>query len=166
MVNARQFRADLYYRLNVFPLHVPPLRERCADIPALVRHFAAKYSAEFGMPVTSIPPRTMEALVTNSWPGNIRELENVVERAVLLASEGVLLLPPGIEAAPSEDDPSSGSPAAPANLAELNRSHILRVLEECNHVVGGPSGAASRLGLKRTTLISRLKKMGILQHAS
>ena len=108
----------------------------------------------------------MEALVTNPWPGNIRELENVVERAVLLSTEGVLLLPPDIEPAHGEAASPGESTADPANLAELNRSHILRVLQECNYVVGGPSGAASRLGLKRTTLISRLKKLGILQHAS
>ena len=165
MVNARQFRADLYYRLNVFPLRVPPLRERAADIPELVRHFAAKYAAEFQIPVDSIPAETMRALVAYGWPGNIRELENVVERSVLLSPGGVLLLPDDFEAGPAGES-RAGEGETVASLAELNRNHILRVLRECNHVVGGPAGAASRLGLKRTTLISRMKKLGVLQHAS
>ncbi len=166
MVNSRQFRADLYYRLNVFPLHVPPLRQRAPDIPALVRHFAAKYAAEFQIPVTSIPRETMEAWVANDWPGNIRELENVVDRSVLLSADGVLRPPDDFDSGRTNPSATSEDGPPPVSLAEVDRNHILRVLRECNHVVGGPAGAASRLGLKRTTLISRMKKLGVMQHAS
>jgi transcriptional regulator with GAF, ATPase, and Fis domain len=165
MVRARQFRADLFYRLNVFPLTVPPLRERAQDIPALVSHFSEKYSAEFQIPITSIPQETLDALVAHDWPGNIRELENVVERSVLLSEEGVLRPPADFVSSPGKELPA-GSDHPDVSLADVDRSHILRVLQQCNHVVGGPAGAASRLGLKRTTLISRMKKLGVLQHAS
>jgi transcriptional regulator with GAF, ATPase, and Fis domain len=163
MMQEREFRPDLYYRLNVFPIQVPSLRERVADIPALVNHFAGKYAAEFNIPITTIPDATIKALASHDWPGNIRELENIVERAVILTSNGILRPPPDFEVGNLRSDGASNTQAP--TLAEMDRSHILHILHECNHVVGGPRGAASRLGLKRTTLISRMKKLGMVKQA-
>ncbi|MGA3028114.1 MAG: sigma 54-interacting transcriptional regulator, partial [Bryobacteraceae bacterium] len=154
MVAEQQFRIDLYYRLNVFPLPVPPLRERAVDIPMLVRYFAQKFSRRMNKPIKTIPAATLVALAEYSWPGNVRELENLIERAVILTSGTTLEIPlaelrPGLALAPS------------ATLAAAERQHIRRVLDETGWKVAGPAGAAARLGMKRTTLQSRIKKLGI-----
>ena len=157
MVAAHQFRSDLFYRLNVFPIIIPPLRERTEDIPALVRFFARNYSRRMNKKIESIPADAMEALVRYPWPGNIRELENLVERAVILSPGTVLKLPVAELAAAAD----SGSGKGPSTLADAERQHILRVLEECRWVLSGPNGAATRLGVKRTTLQSKMAKLGI-----
>ncbi|HET7058347.1 MAG TPA: sigma 54-interacting transcriptional regulator [Nitrospiraceae bacterium] len=157
MVADRQFRSDLYYRLNVFPILVPPLRERANDIPTLVRHFASKYARRMKKTLESIPSDAMEALTRYAWPGNIRELENFIERAVIL-SQGPTLQIPLAELKQSEH----AQPAVQGtSLIEAEAAHILRVLKETNGVIGGPSGAAARLGMKRTTLHHKMKKLGI-----
>lgn len=155
-----QYRPDLYYRLNVFPIHLPALRERDGDIPLLVQYFVRKFSANFGKKINRIPERMMTALQRYQWPGNIRELEHVIERAVIL-SEGVELEP--IEWL----SPSSGKvgPAKPLTLEETERQHIIDVLEHTNWRVSGPKGAAAILGLKPTTLEARMKKLGIERQA-
>jgi formate hydrogenlyase transcriptional activator len=154
MISERQFRTDLYYRLSVFPISVPPLRERADDIPKLVRYFTQKYSRLINKSVENIPSDAMEAMVRYAWPGNVRELENLIERAVILSRGATLQIPlTEIRAAPE--------PAAPMTLEEAERDHIRRVLEKSQWVVGGPSGAATRLGMKRTTLQSKMKKLGI-----
>lgn len=154
-----QYRPDLYYRLNVFPIHLPALREREGDIPLLVQYFVRKFAANFGKKINRIPERMMTALQRYQWPGNIRELEHVIERAVIL-SEGVELEP--IEWL----SPSNGkaSPAKPLTLEEMERQHIIDVLEQTNWRVSGPKGAAAILGLKPTTLEARMKKLGIERH--
>ena len=157
MVAERQFRSDLFYRLNVFPIVMPPLRERTEDIPALVRYFARNYSRHMKKKIESIPTEAMEALVRYPWPGNIRELENYVERAVILSPGSVLRLNTSELAAA----PDPGARGGVSTLAEAERQHILRALEESHWVIGGPSGAARRLGLKRTTLQSRMAKLFI-----
>jgi formate hydrogenlyase transcriptional activator len=153
LVAERQFRMDLYYRLNVFPVAVPPLRHRLEDIPTLVAHFALKYAERMAKQIEKIPSDSMEALVRYPWPGNIRELQNFIERAVILSQGNVLRLPalPSIAAAPNE----------PVTLEEAERDHILSALRESNWVVGGAHGAAARLGVKRTTLISKMRKRGL-----
>jgi formate hydrogenlyase transcriptional activator len=153
-VNQREFRSDLYYRLNVFPIRTPPLRERREDIPPLVEHFVGKYAARMGKPIASIPAKTMEALVQWPWPGNIRELENFVERSVILTSGKVLQVPLSELSAVVAQRNSE-------TLAERERECILRALRECKGRLGGPNGAAARLGLKRTTLQSKLRHLGI-----
>ena len=158
MVDAGTFRADLFYRLNVFPIHVPPLRERPEDVPLLVRHFVQQLGRKMGRRVEEIPSETMAALVRYDWPGNIRELQNLVERALILTAGPVLRVPlDGLRA--------HGAPAAPASpprtLREAEREHVLAVLAETRWVLGGPNGAAARLGLNRSTLQFRLKKLGI-----
>jgi formate hydrogenlyase transcriptional activator len=158
MINERQFRTDLYYRLSVFPVSVPPLRERPDDIPKLVRYFAQKYSRRMNRPVETIPSEAMEALVRYPWPGNVRELENLIERAVILTRGPVLQIP----LTELRGAPESGTPIT---LQEAERDHIRRVLEKSNWVIGGPNGAASRLGMKRTTLQSKMKKLGISRSA-
>jgi formate hydrogenlyase transcriptional activator len=154
MVTDRQFRADLYYRLNVFPILVPPLRERTDDIPILVRHFAQKYARRMNRRIETIPSEAMASLVRYSWPGNIRELENLIERAVILSPGPTLRVPP-------LDGSGPVAAAAPQTLEAAERDHIVRVLRETGWVLGGPNGAALRLGMKRTTLQSRMKKLGI-----
>jgi len=163
MVNRGQFRSDLYYRLNVFPVQLPPLRERPEDIPALVTHFVERYGHRMGREIESIPPETMSALSSYPWPGNIRELQNLIERAVILSNHGVLPNPL----------PTTGAraiviaSAAPVTtLKDSERTLILRTLEEVSWVIGGPKGAAAKLGLKRTTLIHKMQKLGISRHAS
>jgi formate hydrogenlyase transcriptional activator len=158
MINERQFRTDLYYRLSVFPVSVPPLRERPDDIPKLVRYFAQKYSRRMNRPVETIPSEAMEALVRYPWPGNVRELENLIERAVILTRGPVLQIP----LTELRGAPESGTPIT---LQEAERDHIRRVLEKSNWVIGGPNGAANRLGMKRTTLQSKMKKLGISRSA-
>lgn len=159
MVNDREFRSDLYYRLNVFPIHLPPLRERPEDIPLLVKAFTFKIARRLGRNIDSIPAETLRTLERMEWPGNVRELENVIERAVLLTRGSVLQLSlPEVTITP--DEPSM--PAATcATEGEDEFQLITRVLKETNGVVAGPKGAAQRLGLKRTTLLSRMKRLGI-----
>jgi PAS domain S-box-containing protein len=149
-----EFRSDLYYRLNVFPVRVPPLRERREDIRLLVEHFVQKFAKRMNKNITSIPKRTIDALVQWEWPGNVRELENFVERSVIL-THGSVLVSPLSELKP----PSEGVLSETLETAE--REHILRALMESDGKIGGPRGAAARLGLKRTTLQSKLKQMGI-----
>jgi formate hydrogenlyase transcriptional activator len=162
MVAAGLFRSDLYYRLAVFPIAVPPLRERRGDIPRLVRHFVDRSARRLRKSVTVVPPAVLEILCGHDWPGNVRELENVIERAVILSPGPELRLPAGV---PTPVVPASrpevGAPAAPRSLAEAERGFILRALEESSWVVGGPGGAAARLALSRTTLQARMRKLGI-----
>jgi formate hydrogenlyase transcriptional activator len=154
MIGERQFRTDLYYRLSVFPLSVPPLRERTGDIPKLVRYFTQKYSRLMNKRVENIPSDALDALVRYGWPGNVRELENLIERSVILSRGAALQIPLAeLRAVPGA--------AAPVTLREAERDHIRRVLEKSNWVVGGPNRAAARLGMKRTTLQSKMKKLGI-----
>jgi formate hydrogenlyase transcriptional activator len=157
MVRERQFRADLYYRLNVFPVKLPPLRERQEDIPALIDHFVRKFAARMNKNIETVPVEVMDVLKLHDWPGNVRELQNFVERAVIMSAGGELR-PPLDEL---KQLTTSNSPAAVRTLAEAERSHILEALRAARWVVGGPGGAASRLGLSRTTLIYRMRKLGI-----
>jgi formate hydrogenlyase transcriptional activator len=155
MIEERQFRSDLYYRLNVFPIHVPPLRERPEDIPLLVRYFSQKYASRMQKRIESIPAAAMRKLTRWHWPGNVRELQNLVERAVILTRSSTLAISvPEL----ANGRPASALPKA-SNVDEKDR--IVRVLKETKGRVGGQSGAATRLGLKRTTLITRMKKLGI-----
>ena len=158
LVAEKKFRMDLYYRLNVFPLTVPPLRRRLEDIPMLVAHFVRRYAESMAKQIGMITSDDMEALVRYSWPGNIRELQNIIERAVILTSGDVLKL----SALPS----NVAIPQEPATLAEAERVHILNALRESNWVVGGAAGAAARLGVKRTTLISKMRKRGLSRAAA
>ncbi len=156
MVEAHEFRSDLYYRLNVFPLVAPPLRERHEDIPVLVRYFAQQYATQMNKTIEKIPVKTMEALTRYHWPGNVRELENLIERAVILSQGPELYVPlTELKAAIPEEPQRVGT------LEAAEREHILRALRESNGVIGGPSGAAARLGMKRTTLQSKIQKLGI-----
>jgi formate hydrogenlyase transcriptional activator len=158
MVDAEHFRADLYYRLNVFPVTVPPLRQRPEDIPLLVRHFVRHYARHLHKRIDMIPTETLDALTHYAWPGNVRELQNVIERAVILSPGPVLRL--ALDELP-RSRPTQGSPALVRTLEEVEREHILRVLGETKGVIGGPRGAATRLGLRRTTLLYRMEKLGI-----
>ena len=157
MVNERRFRADLYYRLNVFPVLLPPLRERTADIPALVRHFVRVFGERMNKTIDEIPEYVMEVLRGYAWPGNIRELQNFIERAVLL-SEGGRFSPPLSELTRVM---TVGSRGPAQTLAEMERVYITETLQKTNWIVGGRAGAAARLGLPRTTLIARMRKLGI-----
>ena len=159
LVHQQQFRADLYYRLHVFPLTVPPLRERREDIPLLVRHFAQQYAHELHKDSVHIPAEAMEALVRYDWPGNVRELQNVIERAMILSSNGVLCPQVPVRSPGAH----SAAPVSPRSetLDDAMRAHIVDVLRSTNWVVGGPHGAATRLGVKRTTLAARMEKLGI-----
>jgi formate hydrogenlyase transcriptional activator len=160
MILEKQFRSDLYYRLNVFPIQVPPLRERPEDIPLLARHFVQQAAQRMRKAIDTIPSETMEALIHYRWPGNIRELENVIERAVILSPGHVLRLSPGglkSRIAPGQN------PDRHQTLEEVERNHILKTLKETSWVLSGPSGAATRLGLNRSTLYFRMKKLGIAQ---
>jgi formate hydrogenlyase transcriptional activator len=154
----KQFRDDLYYRLNVFPILIPPLRERREDIPLLVRHFVQKYAQRMKKQIDTIPPKLMTALAEHDWPGNIRELENFIERAVILSGGSELQLPPG-------ELGQRRRAAVPADsfstLEQAKRDHIVRTLKDTNWVIGGPAGAAAQLGMKRTTLDSLVKRLGI-----
>ncbi|HCT6459601.1 TPA: hydrogenase expression/formation protein HypE [Salmonella enterica] len=159
MVADREFRNDLYYRLNVFPIQLPPLRERPEDIPLLVKAFTFKIARRMGRNIDSIPAETLRTLSSMEWPGNVRELENVVERAVLLTRGNVLQLSlPDITAVTPDTSPVA---TESAKEGEDEYQLIIRVLKETNGVVAGPKGAAQRLGLKRTTLLSRMKRLGI-----
>ena len=166
MVNNGEFRSDLYYRLNVFPILLPPLRERREDIPALVDHFVDVYGRRIGREIEDIPAATMTAFTLYQWPGNIRELQNLIERAVILSNDGVLPNPlpaagtRSINTSASVPNPPASS-APPTTLKESERVLILRTLEAVGWVIGGPKGAAAKLGLKRTTLIHKMQKLGI-----
>jgi len=164
MVNRGEFRSDLYYRLNVFPVLLPPLRERREDIPALVTHFVEILGRRMGREIAHIPPQTMSALSSYQWPGNIRELQNLIERAVILSNDGVL--PNPLPAAETEQR-TAISPGASAlgatTLRDSERSLILKTLEAVGWIIGGPKGAAAKLGLKRTTLIHKMQKLGIFR---
>src|ERR1700691_5918259 len=163
MVARGQFRSDLYYRLNVFPILLPALRERREDIPALVAHFVRLFSRRIGKPVESIPPETMAAFQWYLWPGNIRELQNLVERAVILSRDGVLpnplhkrqteLMIPGLH--------RTRTCYSSKSLEDSDRALILETLEQAGWIVGGPRGAAAKLGLKRTTLLAKMRRLGI-----
>jgi formate hydrogenlyase transcriptional activator len=160
MVNRGEFRNDLYYRLNVFPIMLPPLRERREDIPVLVNHFVEIFGRQMGRPIEEIPTETMSALSSYQWPGNIRELQNLIERAVILSNYGVLPNPLLSEGA--QRGAISQAATVPATtLRDHERTLILRTLESVGWVIGGPKGAAAKLGLKRTTLIHKMHKLGI-----
>ena len=158
LVAQNQFRRDLYYRLNVFPIVVPPLRDRREDIPLLVRHFLRIYSERMNKRIEWIPTEVMEALIAHCWPGNIRELQNFIERSVIL-TDGNTLTPPlaGLR------ETIEIHPPKPITLEEVERHHIRKILEQAHWIVGGPSGAALRLGLKRSTLYARMQKLGIFR---
>jgi PAS domain S-box-containing protein len=163
MVAEKTFRSDLFYRLKVFPISAPPLRDRAGDIPVLVRHFVSRHSRRIGKNIETIPDEAMEALCRWKWPGNIRELENFLERAVILSRGSALHVPlaelEDIDAEEDDTENLSGNPT----LQAAERDHILRALREAKGVVGGSNGAAARLGLKRTTLNSKIKKLGIVR---
>jgi formate hydrogenlyase transcriptional activator len=154
MVQERKFRADLYYRLNVFPIHLAPLRERREDIPLLVEHFVQKFARQQGKCIDCIPNQAMQDLERHDWPGNIRELQNVIERAVIMTTGSVLELETA-ELRPQNVD------FTPRTLAEAERAHIIATLRETNWVIGGRCGAAAQLGLPRTTLITMMQRGGI-----
>jgi len=160
MVARGQFRSDLYYRLNVFPILLPALRERREDIAILVTHFVKLFSRRMGKPVESIPPETMAAFQWYSWPGNIRELQNLVERAVILSRDGVLPNPLK-KSQPRPIIHSSQSSPLSMNSEDSDRVLIVETLERVGWIVGGPRGAAAKLGLKRTTLLAKMRRLGI-----
>jgi transcriptional regulator with GAF, ATPase, and Fis domain len=167
MVARRQFRSDLYYRLNVFPIVLPPLRERLDDIALLVSHFVEVFSQRMGKTISNIPKEILDAFTSYSWPGNIRELRNLIERAVILSENGVLAnpLPPLdgnlLGANPTTMDVAALHSVRDGTFRDSQRALILRALHASGWVLGGPRGAAAWLGLKRTTLISKMRKLGI-----
>jgi formate hydrogenlyase transcriptional activator len=163
MVAEGRFRSDLYYRLNVFPVLLPPLRERRDDVPRLVRHFTMQFARRIGRRIETIPTEAMDALVRYSWPGNIRELQNMIERAVILSTGPTLQLPLGElqAAAPQAPVPAEVPAGTPATLADAEREHILGALRASDWILGGPKGAAARLGMKRSTLQWKMKKLGL-----
>jgi transcriptional regulator with GAF, ATPase, and Fis domain len=156
MTRQGEFRSDLYYRLNVFPILIPPLRARREDISALVKHFVESSARRTGRQIDHIPQETMAALYAYSWPGNIRELQNLIERAVILSNDGVLPNP-----LPSAEARTLSISSEPSTLKEIERDLILRTLRDHRWMVGGADGAAAKLGLKRTTLIAKMQKFGI-----
>jgi formate hydrogenlyase transcriptional activator len=156
MVKRNAFRSDLYYRLNVFPIQLPPLRERREDIPALVEHFVEVLARRMGKQIELIPPEVMSAFTSHPWPGNIRELQNFIERSVILSS-GTVLCPPLGELKRSPETASSSA----VTLEDVERDHIRKTLDQTHWVVAGPNGAAARLGIKRSTLYFRMQKLGI-----
>jgi formate hydrogenlyase transcriptional activator len=174
LVSEQKFRSDLYYRLNVFPVRVPALRERPEDIPLLVRHFVQQFSRRISKTIDTIPSETMTTLVKYPWPGNIRELQNVIERAVILTKGPILNIPSddlrvsnanSMAMAATASTQSSSSAGASQNmravLDDAERQQIVAALEQTNWIVAGPNGAAARLGIKRSTLQSRMQKLGI-----
>jgi transcriptional regulator with GAF, ATPase, and Fis domain len=160
MVKRNEFRSDLYYRLNVFPIVLPPLRDRRDDIEPLVKHYVDLFSRRMGKPIESIPEDTLNAFHSYSWPGNIRELQNVIERAVILSNDGILPNP-----LPPAESENVVSVSARPTLKDSERALILQTLQAAGWVIGGPAGAAAKLGLKRTTLIAKMKKHGISRPA-
>ena len=157
MVGKREFRSDLYYRLNVFPIRIPPLRERREDIPLLVRYFTQRFAKRLRRPIESVSRESMDMLCRWPWPGNVRELQNVIERAVILSTGTVLTVPR------SEFEAPSPGTSSPVTLEDAERDHILRALEQTGWVIGGAAGAAARLGLKRTSLVSTMRRLGIVR---
>jgi formate hydrogenlyase transcriptional activator len=155
-IDDKGFRADLYYRLNVFPIWLPPLRDRPEDIPALVRHFAGKYAGQMNKTVEVIPPEAIEAMLSYSWPGNIRELQNFVERGVIISRGSIFQ--PDLEQIYAQKDRLRCNKQT---LNDVTRNHILQILDDVNWVVGGRHGAATRLGIPRTTLIYKMRRLGI-----
>jgi len=155
MVRDREFRQDLYYRLNVFPIRIPPLRERPEDIPPLVLYFVQRFAKRLRRPIESVSRESMDVLCRWSWPGNVRELQNVVERAVILSRGRVLTV------SRAEFESSAPLPTEPVTLQDAERDHIIRALEQTGWVIGGPHGAAARLGLKRTSLVSTMRRLGV-----
>ena len=161
MVRRKEFRNDFYYRINVFPIVLPPLRERRQDIPQLVSYFVEVFAQRVGKQINRIPKETLDAFTSYSWPGNVRELQNLIERAVICSDNGVLLSPlPSSDGNPGVSTTSEITPAA-QTFKDFERALILHTLQAAGWVVGGPHGAAARLGLKRTTLITKMKKLGI-----
>jgi len=158
MVKGNEFRSDLYYRLNVFPVLLPPLRARQEDIPKLVTHFVGFYGRQIGKRIEHIAEETMAALLSYPWPGNVRELQNLIERAVILSCDGVLPNP-----LPSNHQETVTVVSNSTTLKEVGRALILQALEAAGWMIGGPEGAAVKLGLKRTTLIYKMKKLGIVR---
>jgi formate hydrogenlyase transcriptional activator len=158
LVAKQQFRMDLYFRLNVFPIRVPPLRQRREDIPQLVKSFVASYSSRMNRRIETIPEETMTVLTQYQWPGNIRELQNFIERAVILSPGGTLQAPLSDLRWSSDRD---SAPVSAITLRDADRDHILKALKETNWRIGGPGGAAARLGLKRTTLLGKMRKLGL-----
>ena len=154
MIQRRAFRADLFYRLNVFPIRVPPLRERTEDIPLLVAHFVRRFAERQGKCIEEIPDAIIDTLGRHAWPGNVRELQNVIERAVIATTGATLEMP-------SADRRQHRPRAEARTLAEVERDHIVATLQATNWVIGGWDGATARLGLSRTTLISRMQRLGI-----
>jgi formate hydrogenlyase transcriptional activator len=155
LVRERKFRADLYYRLSVFPIMLPPLRERAEDIPLLLQHFVQHFAARYGRCIDCIPAKITDAAMNYHWPGNIRELQNFIERAVVRTRNTEL-------DAPIEELMEAGTPVAGLNtLLDANRAQILATLRQAKGVVGGRNGAAARLGMPRTTLISMMRRLGI-----
>src|SRR6516164_6259313 len=155
MVESREFREDLYYRLNAFPIYLPPLRERKADIPELVEYFVQQFAASMDKTIETIPEETMRAVVRHCWPGNIRELQNYIARGVILSNDGVFEPAPLESCAPLEPE------VANPTLEDKVRREILAACQRANWKLGGPRGAAARLGLKRTTLFYKMKRLGI-----
>ncbi len=156
MVKRNDFRSDLYYRLNVFPVPLPPLRARREDIPALVKHFVEIYARRMGKQIDCISPETMSELTSYPWPGNIRELQNFIERSVILTSGNVLESPLASLRSAVEVEA-----LGPITMEDAERDHIRKTLEQTRWVVSGPNGAAARLGIKRSTLYFRMQKLGI-----
>jgi formate hydrogenlyase transcriptional activator len=156
MVSDQEFRSDLFFRLNVFPIQVPALRERTEDIPLLADHFLKEYSRRMDKRIDTIPQSTVERLKQHPWPGNVRELQNFIEREVILTTGSILNAPLG-----DLKTPAGAEPIPAVTLREAESSHILKILRETNWVLGGPRGAALRLGLKRTTLVSKMRKLGL-----
>jgi transcriptional regulator with GAF, ATPase, and Fis domain len=172
MVDEKKFRADLYYRLNVFPIFIPALRERRADIPLLVSHFTQLFAHRLNKKIEKVPTEAMNAMIDYSWPGNIRELQNALERAVLGSNRPLLRVsladlktrpaPARSRAAKAESKAVSADPQPIRDVLEdVERKQILAALEQSHGIVAGPNGAAARLGLKRSTLQLRMKKLGI-----
>ena len=159
MVATREFRSDLYYRLNVFPIRLPPLRERPEDIPPLVFYFAQRFAKRLRRPIESVSRESLDVLCRWHWPGNVRELQNVIERAVILATGPVLTV------SRTEFEAAPGLLSAPVTLEDAEREHILRALADTNWVIGGPRGAAARLGVKRTSLVSTMRRLHIQRPA-
>jgi formate hydrogenlyase transcriptional activator len=157
LISEKLFRSDLYYRLNVFPISVPPLRDRAEDIPLLVTHFVTKYAALMQKVIERIPEEVVNSLISYSWPGNIRELQNFIECSVILTSGSTLRCPLSRLKSGVQVD----SPEEPVTLEDLNREHICKTLQQTGGVIMGPNGAAARLGIKRTTLYARMRKLGI-----
>ena len=159
MIEERTFRSDLYYRLNVFPIYLPPLRERKADIPELVEHFVQEFADSMGKTIDTIPEETMRALVRHDWPGNIRELQNYISRGVILSRDGIF--EPGPLERYERFEPEIANPT----LEDKVRKEILAACQRANWKLGGPRGAAARLGLNRTTLFYKMRRLGIARPA-